>query len=76
MITTCIDLFTAPKAAIANPGNRGSFAIEFGEGISRITFFTDAPELASDLAEAVNAVLAKHRAAQPADSVIPLHAAE
>ena len=69
--TTTIDIFGAPRMAKASPA--GNLRLDYGGSISAVVFLMEDLRLATDLAAAVNGVLARHHAAAQA---VPAIAAE
>ena len=59
--TVCMSVHGPILSADAKPDISGCVSLEISKGGGRINFFTGNGPLAAELAEAVNAVLAKHR---------------
>lgn len=55
-----ICIHEAPMSVSARPANAGSVTMEFEQNAA-LTIFTQSEQLSADLAEAISAVLAKHR---------------
>lgn len=59
----------APASVMARPDNAGSVTIEF-EKNAAVTVFTYSPAMSADLAEAIAAVLEKHKRAAASSALM------